>query len=100
MLARITTIQVIGCQIISASIAVLVLALSVHFPDWHRRPEPQPAALFLTILISFSIVLALLAAAGVRSQRASKLVVGIAVVIVWLLGLYGLIFVWINTYGT
>jgi hypothetical protein len=100
MLSHIRTWQVISLQLALGGLSALFLAMVIHFPDVTRRPEPQSGKLFLAFFLFVSASVLALLAAGVRSDRANIAGVITSTVVVWLLGLYALVFIWINTYGT
>ncbi len=100
MLKRIGIWQVIALQLAVAAISTLCLAGFIHFPDVSRRPSPPPTKLMFALLVGLPLVLATLAAMSVRRSRADTAVVAVFSLLLWFLGYYGLMFVWINTYGT
>ncbi len=100
MLTRIRTWQVLAWHLLLAACATGALAHIIHFPDVARRPMPPPKTLFFTCVILFSIATLGFRLAGVRSAQADTGVVLLGTGILWLLGCYGLVFVWINTFGT
>ena len=100
MLARIRTSQILAVHVALATAAIITLVSVVHYPDVTRRPMPPPANVFFALLIAYSIASLGVMTAGVLGTSAhtrSCLVVG---GILWVLGCYGLVFVWINTFGT
>src|ERR1700736_44314 len=105
---RVRRIAIMLCQLVVAGAAVMLAARSVHFLTHAPPPEPGPFWLFLFLLLTSSVLLILLCIFGVRRpfRSASDRRPDAAViwVIVSTLGLgfltfYGLVFVWINTYG-
>jgi hypothetical protein len=100
MLLRIRTWQVIVLQLLIGGLSTFFLATMIHYPDIARRPEPQSGKLLLAFLIFVSAGVLTLLAVGVRSGRANTVGVVTSTIVAWLLGLYALVFVWANTYGT
>lgn len=87
-------------QFLLAASATAVLACVIHFPDVAHRPVTPPAKLLFFLLLAISIAIITLAVVGTRSARANTAIVLCCSLILWLLGCYGLIFVWVNTFGT
>jgi len=100
MPTRIRTWQILGVHFALATTAVITLISVVHYPDVTRRPMPPPATLFFQLLIAYSIASMGLMSVGVLAASAHTRVCLIFGAIIWLLGSYGLVFVWINTFGT
>src|SRR5881392_3568372 len=100
MLARIRTWHVLVGPLLFAVVATALLGLVVHFPDVARRPEPPPQELFFILFCVTPILLMLFAAAGVRSPNAKSWVALLSAVSGWVLTWYGLMFVWLNTFGS
>ena len=100
MLLRIHTWHVVLSQLALAVALPVLLALLVHFPDLARRPEHAPQGLFLVSFCGAPILLMFLAAAGVRSPNATSWVGFVSAVFAWAVLWYGLMFVWLNTFGS
>ena len=100
MFACIRTWHVLIGSLLVAIATTVLLALVVHFPDITRRPEPPPQELFFTVFCVSPILLMLLAAMGVRSPNAKSWVALLCGISGWVLTWYGLMFVWLNTFGS
>ena len=98
MLTRIRFWHIFVAQVFAGAAFVSILALVIHFPDVARRPNPPPVAgLVLFVLMTIALV-------GMHwlyiRIHAHTAVATVVTVLVWLVAIYGFVFVWINTYGT
>jgi hypothetical protein len=100
MLSRIRTWQVVAVQLVIGILSILFLAMAIHYSDVVSRPEPQSGKVLLGFLVFVSAGFLAVLAAGVRSEKAHTVSVVASTIVVWFLALYGLVFIWINTYGT
>src|SRR5437868_543895 len=100
MLTRVRIWQLMLYELIVAVCATAILGFLVHYPDITRRPMPPPKSLFFVLIFVLSLVVLTLAVVGVRSSQANTALVIFCSVAIWLLGCYGLVFEWINTFGT
>lgn len=100
MFLRIRTWHVLVGPLLVAIAATVLLALVVHFPDVARRPERPPQELFLILFCITPILVMLLAVIGVRSPNAKSWVALLCGISGWVLTWYGLMFVWLNTFGS
>ncbi len=99
-LRSLTTWQLMISQLVIGLVSVLLLAFVIRYPDSAHRPMPQPGQLLLALIVADTVAIITLGGAGVQSMEAKTATAIISTVLVWLFTLYGLIFVWINTYGT
>jgi|SRR5579884_2705407 len=100
MLSQIRTWQVLASQMAVAVVVTVLFALVVHFPNLACRPDPPPSALFLVLFCATPLLVMLLAAAGARSPRAKSWLVLSFAILAWCATWYGLLFVWLNTFGS
>jgi hypothetical protein len=100
MLKRITTLQVVFAQIAVALASAVLLALVIRFPAVAQRPMPPSGKLLLSLIIVISVGIIGFGGVGMQSNQTRRAGVISSTIVVWLLALYALIFVWINTYGT
>ena len=70
------------------------------FPMFPADPSAPPQQLFFVLFCGMPILLMLVAAAGIRSPNAKSWVAFVSAVVGWLLTWYGLMFVWVNTFGS
>jgi hypothetical protein len=100
MLSRIRFWHIFIAQLIAGAAVVGLLALIVRFPDVARRPEPSPDGVCLLLLALVSVAVLGLGVLYDRTPATHLAVAIITTLLVWLLAIYGFVFVWINTYGT
>jgi hypothetical protein len=94
------TWQIMLSQLLLTVAATVCLVFAIHFPDVTRRPTPPPTNVLFLLLLSVAVGAITFALVGVRSTKAHTGIVVWSSLILWLLGCYALIFVWINTFGT
>ncbi len=100
MLTRVRIWQLMLCEFVVAVCVTTILGFLVHYPDVTRRPMPPPKSLFFSLICILSLLVLASVAVGVRSSHANTALVIFCSVAIWLIGCYGLVFVWINTFGT
>jgi len=88
----------IGFQVALIIGAALILAFSIHFPDWHHRP-PQPVRLFLSLLGIVSVLLFVIAWFTKPAKKAHEKLGAILTFVFLLVWWYVAYFLWVNTYG-
>ena len=89
----------IGFQVTLIIGAALILAFSIHFPDWHNRP-PAPYRLFFGLAGIVSILLFVTAWFTKPAQKAHKTLGVVLTFVLLLVWWYVACFLWINTYGS
>jgi hypothetical protein len=98
MLSRIRLWHILLAQVITGAISVAILAVLVRFPDVAHRPEPAPAGANLFLFLCMTI--AIVALSGLyRRAGAHQAVATTVTVLLWLVVIYGFVFVLLNTYG-
>jgi preprotein translocase subunit SecY len=90
--------HVLIAQVLVGAAFVAILAFLIHFPNVARRPNPPPGGTGLLLFVCMSI--ALVGLSGLyRRVRTHPAVATAITVLLWLVTLYGFVFVWINTFG-
>jgi hypothetical protein len=90
---------VLVAQVFVGAISIAILALLVRFPDVAHRPEPAPVGANLFLFVCMTI--AMVALSGLyRRAGTHQAVAATVTVLLWLVAIYGFVFVLINTYGT
>ena len=98
MLSRIRLWQILIAQVFTGAISVAILALLVRFPDVAHRPEPAPAGANLFLFVCMTV--AMVALSGLYRRAGTHQAVATTVtVFLWLVAIYGYVFVLLNTYG-
>ena len=90
-------LRLIGIQAVVISVASILLAHVLHFPNWHLRP-PEPFKSFAWLLGGTTLVIIVTTAwltndKGLRASLAWTM--GFLLVWWWTAG-----FLWVNTYGS
>jgi hypothetical protein len=98
MLSRIRVWHVLIAQVLVGAAFVTILALLIHFPDVSRRADPPPNGTGLMLFVFMSIALVGLSRLYPRVRTHPAVATAITVLL-WLVMLYGFVFVWINTFG-
>ena len=80
--------------------SAVLLALAIWFPDVAHRPMPPPEKLILALIIADTVAIIAVGGAGVQSARASTPVAVVStIVMMFVVVLYALPYIWVNTYG-
>ena len=89
----------IGFQVALIIGAALLLAFSIHFPDWHNRP-PAPYRLFFGLAGIVSVLLFVIAWFTKPAKKAHQTLGAVLTFVLLLVWWYVACFLWINTYGS
>jgi hypothetical protein len=92
-------LRMIALQAVLIIGTAVLLAYSIHFPDWHHRPSPSPEFYWpLTGCLSLGLVI--IACFTGYNKCTSRIAIAVSTVTLLLISWYVAIFLWINTYGT
>ena len=92
--------QVILLQFLLTVAATAHLVFAVHFHDVKLRPTSPPTNVVIVLLLLVTLGALTFALVGATSTKAHTGIVLWGTLILWLLGCYALMFVWVNTFGT